>query len=155
MSNPKRMLFIGVVLFLLVGCTTDTNNGTNGDKNTVELTKISNLNNDIDQQPANKAKDILSQKKNVTAVKAVNTSKKLLITIEVPHHERFQLASTRKKLKDEMKKKFPKMEVELSTDQKIILEVEKLEKKLQKGSIKKKDLEKKVKKIMDLSQEQT
>ncbi|SET28251.1 Sporulation lipoprotein YhcN/YlaJ (Spore_YhcN_YlaJ) [Oceanobacillus limi] len=140
---------------MLIGCGTDTGQGTSDNPNNVELTKISTQRKDTDQQLANKAKDILKKKESVSGVNAVNTSKKLVIAVDVPQHERFKMAETRKKLRKEMKKKFSQVDVELSTDQKIILELEKLEEKLQKGSIKKKDLEKQVEDIIKLSKEQT
>ncbi|MUK90256.1 hypothetical protein GMD78_17930 [Ornithinibacillus sp. L9] len=150
----KKILILTMSCFILFGCGANSNLGTNEEK-PVEITKISSTKKGTNQDLANQAKDYLSNKQNITSVNAVNTSKKLVIAVEVPHHERFQLAKTRKDLQDELKKKFSKVEVELSTDQKIVLELKKLEEKLQKGSMKKKDLEKEVDDIISLSKEQT
>lgn len=140
------------LLSLLVGCGADTTED-NQQQNT-ELTKISTTN-EISQQPSNQAKEILQQDKDITAVHAVNTSKQILIGIEIKHHKRFRLAQIRKEKTKEMKNEFPDMKVELSTDKKIILELRSLEDSLQEGSVSEKKLEKELKAIIELSKEQT
>ncbi|WP_100011128.1 hypothetical protein [Lentibacillus sediminis] len=147
-----KMTVLLALLSLLVGCGADTTKD-NQQQNT-KFTKIS-TSNEISQKPSNRAKEILHQDEKITAVHAVNTSKAMLIAIEIKHHKRFRLAQIRKEKTKEMKNEFPDMKVELSTDRKIILELRALEDNLQKGSVSKKKLEKELKAIIELSKEQT
>ncbi|MBY7143803.1 hypothetical protein KFZ56_12250 [Virgibacillus sp. NKC19-3] len=147
----KSIVFISFAL-LLVGCGTNSESQGNND---IELNQISTTSNAIDQEPANQAKEYLSKYEEITSIKAVNTSKKLMIAIEIQHHERFGLANFREERKKEMKEKFPNMEVDISTDKKIILELERLEKALESKKVSKKELEKALDKIISLSKEQT
>ncbi|WP_373895857.1 YhcN/YlaJ family sporulation lipoprotein [Virgibacillus natechei] len=151
MNTFKSILFISFVL-LLVGCGTNPESQGNND---IELNQISTTANAIDQGPANQAKEYLSKYEEITSIKAVNTSKKLIVAIEIEHHERFGLADFREKRKKEMKEKFPNMEVELSTDKKIVLELERIEKALESESVSKKELEKALDQVISLSKEQT
>ncbi|WP_157087755.1 YhcN/YlaJ family sporulation lipoprotein [Oceanobacillus damuensis] len=119
-----------------------------------DTTKISNES-IFSQEPSNQAKDKLSNHDEISAVKAVNTDKNIVIAIEVDHHERFTLSQIEKKYKKEMEDKFKDKKVEFSTDKKIVLELEKLEQDIKDNTITKKELEKELKKIVKLSKEQT
>ncbi|WBX79732.1 hypothetical protein PD280_19070 [Virgibacillus salarius] len=79
----------------------------------------------------------------------------MLIAIEIQHGKRFQLGKIREQLTKQMKKEFKNLKVELSTDKKIVMELEKLEKSIQSKSYSKKKLEKKLKKLIEFSKEQT
>jgi len=153
----KKYSFILVLLvLLLIGCGTDSNQNANQNtQNDVEFTKIATDKKSIDQQPANRAKELLSKHDEVTNVKAVNSSDKLVIAIEIEHMKRFLLKQIEKDLKKEMEKEFEDYKVELSSDKKIILELEELEEKIQSGSIPKKELKKEVDRIIKFSHEQT
>lgn len=151
MNTFKSILFISFAL-LLIGCgPTPESQGNNN----IELNQISTTSNAIDQGPANQAKEYLSNYEEITSIKAANTSKKLMIAIEIEHHERFGLANFREKRKKEMKEKFPNMEVDLSTDKKIVLELDRIEKALESESVSKKELEKALDKVIGLSKEET
>ncbi|UJL47774.1 hypothetical protein KFZ58_07955 [Virgibacillus sp. NKC19-16] len=152
MNTFKSILFISFAL-LLIGCGPTPES--QGNNNNIELNQISTTSNAIDQGPANQAKEYLSNYEEITSIKAVNTSKKLMIAIEIEHHERFGLANFREKRKKEMKEKFPNMEVDLSTDKKIVLELDRIEKALESESVTKKELEKALDKVIGLSKEET
>ncbi|WP_330948453.1 YhcN/YlaJ family sporulation lipoprotein [Virgibacillus sp. MG-45] len=157
MFNWKKALYF--ILFILLtfifigGC--QKNNSQQANPDSVQFSKISTQNNKTDQQLANEAKDYLSKKKNVSSVFAVNTSKKLLVAVEIPHNMRFQLATIRKQLTKDLKEKYADYDVELSTDKKITIELEKLEQQLSNKNISEKDLKKKLKRLIQLSKEQT
>ncbi|MDY7045349.1 hypothetical protein RVS70_14170 [Virgibacillus sp. M23] len=151
-----RNLMISFLLITLIGCGNDSaleppTNQPNGD---IDLTKIS-TNSSVSQHHANRAKEILSHYQEITTVKAVNTDKHMLIAIEIQHGKRFQLGKIREQLTKQMKKEFKDLKVELSTDKKIVMELEKLEKSIQSKSYSKKKLEKKLKKLIEFSKEQT
>ncbi|MEC5425139.1 hypothetical protein QGM71_16760 [Virgibacillus sp. C22-A2] len=154
MPGTKIVITIAL-LYLLSGCGPDTTSDSTGVENQdIEFTTIS-TNSSIDQSVSNKAKESLSSNDALTSVNAVNTDKDLLIAVEVHHNQRFRLAKLRKELTKQMEKEFPKKKVELSTDQKIVLELEQLEYEIQSEAMSKKKLEKKTKRIIKLSKEQT
>ncbi|GAB3064164.1 YhcN/YlaJ family sporulation lipoprotein [Virgibacillus ainsalahensis] len=152
MKTIKAILLINIV-FLLVGCTTDSTQNTQKDTD-IDLIKISSTNT-TNQNPSNQAKEILSKHEDITSVKAVNTDKHLVIAMEIEHNKRFRLAQLREQRTKEMKESFPDMKVEFSTDKKIILELDRIEKEIESGKLSKKELEKELKKVITLSKEQT
>jgi hypothetical protein len=150
-----QFLIIISFLLLLVGCTSQSSEPSNK-TNPIHISNVSTKQS-YEQTYANQAKSNLAQKKNVTKVSAVNSDKQLVIAIDVPHHERFQLKQYEKKLKKELKKNFKNsnLQIEVSSDQKIMWELEKLEDEIRKGSITKKELKKKLKEISKLMKEKT
>jgi len=152
----RIILMIGFI-FLFVVCNANSNTDTSqqGEKNNdIELTEISNTKT-VDQQPSNQAKQVLQKYTNITKVKAANTSKLLLIAIDIKHSKRFSLKKTEQYLAKKMKKEFPDMKVEFSTDQKIVLELDQLEKDLQANKVSNKKLKKRLKKLAKLKNEKT
>lgn len=127
---------------------------TSAEDDSIELTKIA-TNKTIDQQASNQAKDILSKDEDITTVKAVNTDKLLLIAVEIEHNKRFNLDKIEKQLSKQMKKKFPDMKVEFSTDQKMIFELDELESNLQANKVSNKALKQKIQHLVSLMKEQT
>ncbi|CDQ40297.1 MULTISPECIES: hypothetical protein [Virgibacillus] len=151
-----KWLLISAFLFTLIGCGTDSaldppSKQRNED---IDLSEIS-TDQSISQEPSNRAKDILSHYDQITTIKAVNSDKEILIAIEIKHMERFKLAKIREQLTKEMKEEFDNLKVELSTDKKIVMELDKLEKNLKKQVYPKKDLQKKLNKLVEFSKEQT
>lgn len=141
--------------FFLVGCNpnpiTDTSNNNNPD---IDLAKLS-TNEAINQDTSNKIKQTLSNYEELRSIKAVNTSKKVIIAIQVKQMKRFQLTKIKNKIKKNLEKKFPNMDIVISTDSKIILELEQLEQNIQTGSFTKEKLNKKVEQIIKLTKEET
>jgi predicted small lipoprotein YifL len=150
--------WIGMVALVvsLVACGNDSalEPPTNQKNEKIDLAKIS-TEQPVSQKPANEAKDLLSHYPEITKINAVNTNKILLLTIEIEHMKRFKLADIRKELKKKMKKSFPDLKVELSTDKKIVIELEKLEKQIQENKLTKKEIKKEVKRLIELSKEHT
>ncbi|SHG90802.1 hypothetical protein [Virgibacillus chiguensis] len=151
-----KFLTIVVLSLLIVGCNTANTLETSkeNEKDEVNITKISR-NQSIDQTPSNQAKDLLQQHSEINAIHAVNTDKQLLATVEVKHMQRFKLQNIKKKLTKKLQKNFPDLKVELSADKKIMMELGKLEKNLNKKQYSKKEVQKEVQRIIDFSKEQT
>ncbi|WP_461180920.1 hypothetical protein [Virgibacillus kimchii] len=152
-----KWLLIASMIAILAGC--NTNNSVlepaGTPNNDIDLMKISK-NHQLDQHISNQAKDSMRKYAEITSVKAVNTDKKMLMAVAVEHHERFQLAEIQEQLQKEMEKQFSHITVEFSTDQKIILELDKLEQKIQEDhTYSPKKLEKELDKLISLSKEQT
>ncbi|WP_164217918.1 YhcN/YlaJ family sporulation lipoprotein [Virgibacillus sp. YIM 98842] len=153
----KRWLLIASMIAVIAGCNTDDSvlEPAGSPNNDIELMKISK-DHQLDQHISNQAKDSMRKYAEVTAAKAVNTDKKMLMAVEVKHNERFNLANIKKQLKKEMEEQFPHITVEFSTDKKIILELDRLEKEIQKDiAYSPKKLEKELDKLISLSKEQT
>src|SRR5699024_1917942 len=119
----------------------------------LELTKLSS-NGQQDQQAANQAKQLLSEQGEIAGVRAVNDKEDLLIGVKLNHHDRIDMDDIERKLRKKMKQNFSNMNVTLSTDKKIHLELEKLEKKMQADAVSKEAVSKRLQKIKKLSKEE-
>src|SRR5699024_12030957 len=86
--------------------------------------------NTINKTITNMIKDQIKKHDEITAIKAVNTPKTAVIAVEIDHLKRFKLADHRKTYKKEIEKAYPNLNVALSTDQKLIKEIDALEKKV-------------------------
>ncbi|TMN23413.1 YhcN/YlaJ family sporulation lipoprotein [Lentibacillus cibarius] len=147
-----RFILILAIIYFLIGCTTQddtsqTKDGTNFQKIAATDT--------VSQHIANQAKEKLKKREAITKINAINTDKKLLIAFEIKHHKRFQLDSIRKKINKQMEKAFPDHKVQVSTDKRIVLDLQKLEKKIANGKLTKKQLRKKAKQEIKLMKDKT
>lgn len=152
----KRVFFVIISILILSACTNNQNDNAlepTGDRD-LELVKLSS-NGVADQNASNLAKEILSNDEEISEVRAVNHDNDLLIAINVDHHERFALDTIESELRKKINKNFSDMKVTLSTDQKILIELEQLENDIQGNDISKKQLKDRVKKLKSLSKEQT
>lgn len=146
----RYFIIIGI-LFCLVGCGTNSDADSNID---IEYTNLSTTQS-LQQDVANMAKETLSENEDITSIKAVNTKKDMIIAFEIHHLKRFRLQEIREKVQEEMDQKFSDFNVIVSTDQKIFLELDRLEDKIFSDSISKKELNKKIKELVKLDKEQT
>ncbi|WP_077325845.1 YhcN/YlaJ family sporulation lipoprotein [Virgibacillus siamensis] len=147
-----RTIIVFGLIFFLIGCSA-TDNST-GQEDGVNLSYITS-NHKIDQHDSNRAKKMLHNQDPITSIHAVNTEKKLLIAIEIKHHHRFALSKIEKNLQKKVTKAFPNKKVELSTDKKMVIELNRLEKDIDSGNISKKKLNKKINQLVTLMHEQT
>ncbi|MFD1388103.1 hypothetical protein ACFQ4Z_14970 [Oceanobacillus oncorhynchi subsp. oncorhynchi] len=148
MRNKKMALLLLFILFL-AGCNHQNESSYSENPN------IKHLSTNSSQDPATQAKELLIDKDDITAVHAVNTEDTMLVTIEIPHHERFSLQDKTEAYQKELEQAFPDFTIELSTDKKIILETAKLEEKMDNQTLTKEEIKKKMKEIIHLSKEQT
>lgn len=151
MSKLRPFIWL---LLLLVGCG-ELNSTPHPSDDKVQYKQLSTNENAIEQHESNQVKERLRTKDGLTNIYAVNTDKKMIVAFEIDHLRRFQLKDYERKITKEIKKEFSNMDVTVSTDQKIIIEVEKLEQKLESNSISKKELDKKLKHLFKLSREKT
>ncbi|SFB35196.1 hypothetical protein SAMN04488072_11821 [Lentibacillus halodurans] len=151
MKTLKILLTLGLIC-LLIGCT--TNNNTSENNQNVNFSTIS-ANSSIDQTASNQAKKRLSQREVITSVNAVNTDKQMIMAFEIEHNKRFQLTDIRKDIQKNMNKEFSDLKVEVSTDKKLVLEIGKLEEKIDQANISKKKLQKEVDRLIKLMKDKT
>ncbi|HHY20674.1 MAG TPA: hypothetical protein GX525_02080 [Bacilli bacterium] len=136
----KRALIFVFMLVALAGC--------NGAKSQSEI-EVKPLGNytAVDQSEAEKAKKHIIQMEEVIEVKAVTLEKDLYLAVKVKHFDRLRLKKIRQNGFRRLEKTFPKKTIHVSTDKKIFMELDKIEKELRKNSITKKELEKRLKKL--------
>lgn len=139
------------LLLFITGC--GTTSTTSKDDKFIKLS--TNHSAEIDQQTANQAKDILSFHEEITDIYAVNSPQNMIIGIKIYHHDRFKLKKIRKRLQKEIDDKFPKSNNIVSTDQKIILELQRLEDEINSRFISQDEMNKKIKNLMKSAKDQT
>lgn len=146
-----RLIIVSIMtfVFMLTGC--NHSEQAEDNRNLIKL----NSHESTEQQVSNEVKDIVSNKQGITNVHAVHTRELIVVAFEVKHFKRFNLTSLRKKVKEDLEMKFPKQDIVVSTDKKVILELSKLEEKLESNSITEEKLNKKLKEIKKLSEEET
>ncbi|TFJ94474.1 YhcN/YlaJ family sporulation lipoprotein [Lentibacillus salicampi] len=145
------LLMLGIAISL-ISCT--SNNDTSQNRHDANFDMIS-TSNAMDQSTANQAKKRINRRASVTEVHAVNTDKKLIIAFEIEHKKRFQLADIEKKVQKNMQKAFSDHKAEVSTDKKLVLEIDELEEKINQNEISNKKLKKEVDRLIKLMKEKT
>lgn len=149
MIHMYRVFIICCLLLLFTGCDAETD--TANDSKFINLSTTQS----IDQHDSNHAKQILSKHEEMTNIYAVSNSKNMIIAFEVYHHDRLQLKKIKKTIEKQINKEFPNLDIIVSTDKKIILELHELENKIEQNSISKDKINKKVEQLMTLAKEQT
>lgn len=109
----------------------------------------------INQEEAETAKNLLLKKDEVKLVRAVQSSELLIAAVELEHWNTFQSKKLTKEMKKTLEKELKIKNIEVTTDHKIFIELEKLEEKLIKNDLSKKKLDKEMQKINKLMKEQT
>lgn len=101
----------------------------------------------IDQTQADNAKKIVLSMDEVIEVRGVSNQDKIYIAPTVKHFDRLHLEGIRKDGFERVKKRYPNSTIFLSTDKKIFMELEKLERQLKEKSISKEQLDKRLIKL--------
>src|SRR5690625_20073 len=112
--NLRNLFILCCLIFLLFGCTNKDPTFQPSGNNSLELTKLATKG-ITDQQPANQAKQYLSQYEEVSAVRAVNKENELIVAVDIHHHDRFSLEHLEKELTKDVKRDFSDMNITLST----------------------------------------
>lgn len=141
-NYPKMFIAIGLVILLLSGC----GGGMTGQQQEISPLQLGDRAIE-DQRKADNAKKIVLSMDEVLEVKGVNLDNKIYLAPRVTHFSRLWLEDIRKTAFDHVKKRYPDATVHVSTDKKIYMELEKLEKQLKERTISKKTLDKRLKKL--------
>lgn len=145
----KRSYFWILSFFLLIACQMDQ-------RATEHPIITETATNDVmNQTIANTAVRSVLEKEEVIRANAVNTDKLLLLAFEVEQFERFNLKSIQKEIKKQLDEEFKDKQVTASYDPKIMLEIEKLQAKIESKQIDEKKFKKEVKRIVKLHKEKT
>ncbi|CAI9394385.1 hypothetical protein ABW02_23460 [Niallia circulans] len=152
-TKIKIFLSILAVIGFGTGCN-DNQNQLDEDNNHLGISQV-HTSKPIGQSVANRAKEKIITKEEISDVKAVNTDKELFVAIKVENFNRFRLKSIEKTVKSDLEKMYPNHKVVVSTDKKMFWELEKIEQRLQKNNMNKKSLKKDLQKLESILKEQT
>lgn len=144
-----RILCMLMMTLLLISCSNDASETKNPMPTDISSKPF------ISQETANQAVELALNKEEVIKANAINTDKYLLLAFEVKQFDRFRLQSIEKTIKDELKKEFKDLKVEVSYDPKIMLEIEKVQEKMEAEEMDKESLKKEMKRIVKLKHEKT
>jgi|SRR5699024_9405114 len=150
----KKWLIVCSLTFLLVACSNQDPIWKSQSNDSLELTKLSSRG-ITDQQPSDQAKEFLSHYEEVSGVRAVNHDGQLVVAIDVHHHDRFSLDDIEKELRKDVKRNFSDINITLSSDQKIFIELKQLEEDILSENISEDEVNKRLNKIKKLSKEET
>lgn len=146
MKKYSIALFIIIPVLLLNGCTEQK------DDKAHSLPIEKTFNKESRQWIDKKAEEAVEDFDSIPEAIAVRTKDDLLVAYKINHLSRFQLKEMDEKIKKKLKKDYKDLKITVSHDIKIYLETEKLKEEI--PHLKEKKIEKKVKKIIDLSKEE-
>ncbi|WP_186577646.1 YhcN/YlaJ family sporulation lipoprotein [Aquibacillus kalidii] len=150
LTKPKHILSILLLTILISGCNTDENDNRITMKDSDgDVTKISNTS-PIDQSLTNKAKEYVRINNEIESLRGINTEEDLLLAINVEQIQQFKEQNHESRIQKKLEKIFPETNIEVSSDQKIYIEVEKLEQEIQNNALDKEELKKRFDKIKKL-----
>ncbi|HIS28248.1 MAG TPA: YhcN/YlaJ family sporulation lipoprotein [Candidatus Avamphibacillus intestinigallinarum] len=112
-------------------------------------------NHSIDQYPAKNTEQLLKDHKEVTKAHAVNSNDYLVAAFDVKQRHKWNLEKRKKQYKKQLKKEFPNHTILLSTDQKLIHELNKLNNQLNKGELSKNEIKHHIKRLKTLHDKKT
>lgn len=149
--NKKIVFFILLTLF--TSCHNEAPKTKQNDDSPFEQTTKTSLN--IDQSIATNAKEIVKQNEEVIQVEAINSIHALVIGFKVNYIDRFRLKKIRQQIEKEIRRAYPTIDTVVSTDKKILIELEKINKRVDEQSISTNDLQRRVREIVRLSRDET
>ncbi len=152
-TKLKILLLLLTIIGIGSGCN-ENQNQMGYNNNDLSISQV-HSSKPIDQSVANRAKEKMITKDEITDVRAVNTDKELLAAIKVENFNRFRLKTIEKTVKSDLEKIYPNYKVVVSSDKKMLWELEKIEQRLKKNNTNKKSLKKDLKKLENLIKEQT
>ncbi|THG89173.1 hypothetical protein AJ85_19160 [Alkalihalobacillus alcalophilus ATCC 27647 = CGMCC 1.3604] len=141
MDKMKKIIMpLFVLIILMSGC---QNTSTN--EPMPQSLMVNNVT--FDQMKANESKKELMKMNEIIDVHAVSFEDKIYVAPKVKQFSRFRLKEIRKEGFDKIKAQYSEDEIHVSTDKKVYMELEKLEKEMKDKSLKEKDLKERLKKI--------
>ncbi|HET7657108.1 MAG TPA: YhcN/YlaJ family sporulation lipoprotein [Bacillales bacterium] len=108
----------------------------------------------VDQTPSRQVENKVIKRKDVTKVIAVNSKKDLMVGLKLKTMARFSTLQIVKGVQKKLQKQYPKVKVQVSSDQKIYSEISDLKMKLSQGKITMGMLDQKMERIDRFMKEQ-
>ncbi|RSK26513.1 hypothetical protein EJF36_06365 [Bacillus sp. HMF5848] len=111
--------------------------------------------NQVQASPSDKAEQLVKSHEEVTKVVSYENDKHVLVAFRVKQFQKFFKKRIEKDIKKEIEEEFSDKDVLVSTDLKIFIEIERLNRLIEEEDVDEKKIEKQIKKITKLSKEQT
>ncbi|UFU00850.1 YhcN/YlaJ family sporulation lipoprotein [Radiobacillus kanasensis] len=146
----KHLLAIALLSLTLVGCNQQEDNRIQSQGTNIDFTKVTNKDAPVSQSIATQAKKTILENEEVTAVRGINTSEKVLLAFKVKQFDSFRETKLEDELKNKLEKAFPEKKIFVSSDEKIFIELDQLEKEIQNKDMNEDELKKDFKTIQDL-----
>lgn len=109
---------------------------------------------EYEQATANKVKMHLNKREDLAKFHVVNDQDNILIAFDVHHLKRFSLGRIEHEIQREVDQLFKEYTITVSTDLKIILGLEKLEKQIHEGRISKDEISKELQRMIQLTKDE-
>ncbi|GAA5417250.1 hypothetical protein Pryu01_02313 [Paraliobacillus ryukyuensis] len=120
MNKQLHFILCFTLLFFLIGCTMQDKPSTSETKNAEQMNYPVSHNNVTDF--------ILAEFDSVSKAKAIEYESKLIVAIQATTFQQINEQKIERKIKKELKKQFEYETIEVSSDQKIFMEINKMEK---------------------------
>jgi|SRR5690625_1535863 len=147
----RLILLLALLTSIFIGAC--QNNDTEQNNHASPYMKLSTLE-QYDQGISNHIKVRLNKREQLSKIHAVNDEKNILIAFDVDHHHRFTLGKIEQEIQKEIEKLFPEHEVTVSTDLKILLSLEELEKEIHEGTISQERISKELNLLVKLTKDE-
>lgn len=139
--NLFRILLILLLSMTLIGCSI------NNDENNPQASSATH------PPVVEEAIALVSEERDVNKVQAIANEENLVIAFKVNSLKNFQLKKIKKSIKEKVEKSFPDYDVTVSTDLKIMLELNKLQE--EQDTLSEDEFKQALQKIIDLEKEET
>ncbi|WP_368654667.1 YhcN/YlaJ family sporulation lipoprotein [Ornithinibacillus sp. 4-3] len=136
-----RILLILLLSMTLIGCSN------NNDENNPQASSATH------PPVVEEAIALVSEERDVNKVQAIANEENLVIAFKVNSLKNFQLKKIKKSIKEKVEKNFPDYDVTVSTDLKIMLELNKLQE--EQDTLSEDEFKQALQKIIDLEKEET
>lgn len=145
-----KALFILLILSKLIGCKSPQ---ALEPENQSNVQRLSTIEQDMNQSIAEEVKAMISKHKSVTNVYAVNTYDSLIVAFELKPLARLRMHKISKQFTEQIKQMYPMFETIVSTDQKIVWELKKIEQKIEEQKPTINDIQLDIKRLIKLSKD--
>ncbi|WLR51531.1 YhcN/YlaJ family sporulation lipoprotein [Bacillus tianshenii] len=144
-----KFVVLWILLFVaLTGCQQYGDKNVEINPHTISIKNENNLK--TENITVKKVEDIIRPMKEVRKMKVAALNKDIIAVLELKHLYTFRSEKIIGKAQDKIKKEFPQKTVRVTTDHKIYIELEKLEKNIKNNEVNRNELNKQMKKVKEL-----
>ncbi len=150
----KKLIYFASVFLLIVSDLSACSSTQHAAPSNHHYTTISSKK-QVSQSVSNKIEKQLVARKDVTKARVIKKDNQLLVAFKIPHFDRFHILDVEKKVKADLKKQYPGYQIDVSTDHKIYLEIDRLERKIHSNKVNPDKLRKAFSNLKTLMKKQT
>lgn len=145
-----KTFFILLFIFVLTSCKSpQATKQAEGE----HIQRLSTIEQEMNQTVAEQVKKLISEHKSVTNVYAVNTFDSLVVAFELSPFARLRMHKISKQFTEQIKQMYPMFEPTISTDQKIVWELKKIEQKIKEQNATVDEIQLDIKRIIKLAKD--